>query len=254
MCSKRDRDIRLRRGQLQQSQISNGQRSHGLCPQSEHFSGRVVRRNLHTRHRLLQRGRRQRSQHDGAGRRHLLGPAYSQFAISSTCNVWRCCAGRRARSMAATPSAAHQCHLSCAPPIFVAESALTRGQFWLVQNQDSASGALIRRHAQREYRRRLHPHDPISTISFRVARAVFTPTMAACASSCATDPPHFIDATMRLDYSLADQLDNVYSKLLAPFDPVTNSILGITIRSLLGGYPNPPNAEVTRQLRNRGGH
>src|SRR5882757_4285948 len=129
---------------------------------------------------------------------------------------------------------------------FVAESALTLGNYWLVQNQDYVSGALIRGVLDGSIAVDYIRHDPYLENIVPGSKDVFNANNGGVRIQLRYRPTSFIDATTRLDYSLADQLDNVYSKLLAPFDPVTNSILGNYHKVALGGYPDPPNAEVTR--------
>jgi iron complex outermembrane recepter protein len=129
---------------------------------------------------------------------------------------------------------------------FAAESALTLGNYWLVQNQDYVSGALIRGVLDGSIAVDYIRHDPYLENIVPGSKDVFNANNGGVRIQLRYRPTSFIDATTRLDYSLADQLDNVYSKLLAPFDPVTNSILGNFHKVALGGYPNPPDAEVTR--------
>jgi iron complex outermembrane receptor protein len=130
---------------------------------------------------------------------------------------------------------------------FAAESALTLGNYWLVQSQDYLSGALIRGVLDASIAVDYTRHDGYLENIVPGSPDVFNANNGGVRIQLRYRPTSFIDATTRFDYSLADQLDNVYSKLLAPFDPITNSILGNYHKVALG-YPNPPNAELTRNF------
>lgn len=128
---------------------------------------------------------------------------------------------------------------------FTAESALTLGNYWLVQNQDYISGALVRGVLDASIAVDYTRHDGYLENIVPGSPDVFNANNGGVRLQLRYRPTSFIDATTRIDYSLADQLDTVYSKILAPFDPLTDSILGNYHKVALG-YPNPPNSELTR--------
>jgi iron complex outermembrane receptor protein len=109
---------------------------------------------------------------------------------------------------------------------FAAESALTLGNFWLVQSQNYVSGPLIRGVLDASIAVDYTYHAAYLENVVASGNDVDNANNGGVRVQLRYQPTAFIDATTRLDYSLADEAEQGLSTTLEPFSPVTNSILG----------------------------
>jgi iron complex outermembrane receptor protein len=125
---------------------------------------------------------------------------------------------------------------------FAAEATLTLGDYWQVQSQDYVSGALIRGVLDASIAVDYTRHDPYLENVVPSGNDVFNANNGGVRIQLRYLPTSFIDATTRLDYSLADEAEEGLSKALEPFSPATASILGDYHKVAL----NTPQRGVTR--------
>jgi iron complex outermembrane recepter protein len=125
---------------------------------------------------------------------------------------------------------------------FAAESSLTLGDYWLVQTQNYVSGALVRGVLDASIAVDYTRHDAYLENIVPSGNDVFNANNGGVRIQLRYQPTSFIDATTRLDYSLADEAEEGLSKTLEPFSPATNSILGNYHKVAL----NQPQRGVTR--------
>jgi len=125
---------------------------------------------------------------------------------------------------------------------FAAEASLTLGDYWLVQSQDYVSGALIRGVLDASIAVDYTRHNPYLENVVPSGNDVFNANTGGVRIQLRYLPTSFIDATTRLDYSLADEAEEGLSKALEPFSPATASILGDYHKVAL----NTPQRGVTR--------
>jgi len=125
---------------------------------------------------------------------------------------------------------------------FTAEAALTFGNYSLVQTQDYASGALIRGVLDASIAVDYTRHNAYLENIAPGGNDVFNANNGGVRAQLRFMPTSFIDATTRLDYSLADEAEEGLSKALEPFTPATASILGDFHKVAL----NIPQRGVTR--------
>jgi iron complex outermembrane receptor protein len=125
---------------------------------------------------------------------------------------------------------------------FAAESALTLGNYSLVQTQDYVSGALIRGVLDASVAVDYTRHNAYLENIAPSGNDVFNANNGGVRAQLRFMPASFIDATTRLDYSLADEAEEGLSKALEPFTPATASILGNFHKVAL----NIPQRGVTR--------
>src|SRR5258706_1109714 len=109
---------------------------------------------------------------------------------------------------------------------FAAEATLTLGDYWLVQSQDYVSGALIRGVLDASIAVDYTRHNSYLENVVPSGNDVFNGNNCGVRIQLRYLPTSFIDATTRLDYSLADEAEEGLSKALEPFTPATTSILG----------------------------
>jgi len=125
---------------------------------------------------------------------------------------------------------------------FAAEASLTLGDYWLVQSQDYVSGALVRGVLDASIAVDYTRHNPYLENVALTGNDVFNANTGGVRVQLRYLPTSFIDATTRLDYSMADEAEEGLSKALEPFSPATTSILGDYHKVAL----NTPQRGVTR--------
>jgi len=109
---------------------------------------------------------------------------------------------------------------------FAAESALTLGNYWLVQSQNYVTGPLIRGVLDASIAVDYTYHAAYLENIVPSGNDVDNANKGGVRVQLRYQPTAFIDATTRLDYSLADEAEQGLSTTLEPFSPATNSILG----------------------------
>lgn len=109
---------------------------------------------------------------------------------------------------------------------FKAEERLTGGNYSLFETQGYMSGPLMPGTLQGSVAYTYIEHSPYIQNIIPSGNSVFNADNDGVRVQLRFEPTDAIEATTRADYSKSSEAVESYTKLLAPFDSVTNSILG----------------------------
>ena len=109
---------------------------------------------------------------------------------------------------------------------FKAEERLTGGNYSLLETQGYMSGPLIPGTLQGSVAYTYIEHSPYIENIIPSGNSIFNADNGGVRVQLRFVPTDAIEATTRADYSKSSEAVESYTKLLAPFDSVTNSILG----------------------------
>jgi iron complex outermembrane recepter protein len=109
---------------------------------------------------------------------------------------------------------------------FKAENQLSVGDFSLLRDQAYVSGPIIAGELQGSLSASYTSHGPYIDNIVSSGRDIADEHNRAIRGQLRFEPADTIDATTRLDYMVSHDAQGMPTTLLAPFDPVTNRILG----------------------------
>lgn len=109
---------------------------------------------------------------------------------------------------------------------FKAENQLSVGDFSLIRDQAYVSGPLVSGELQGSLTASYTSRGPYIDDIVPGGRGISDEHNRAIRGQLRFEPTDYIDATTRLDYMYSHDAQGMPTTLLAPFDPVTNSILG----------------------------